>query len=284
MSKSVKNTHRRQMRTVTPIVRSRRFAAGAAVAMGMMATGGSVATADSGADAAPQAEGPASSVIPAASADAVAIPGAQSLAAEGTDTALAPTAGAISVAAPEVLEDDEQDSSETRSEESRSSRSSENRSEDSRSSRSSTRSDRGDDSDDERDGADKKSSSRQKDSEESSSTGGARGSSIVSTARNQLGSRYVLGASSPGRGFDCSGLVHWVYAQHGISTPRTSGQIASAGRWIPRSEARPGDIVVWSGHVGIYAGDGKVIDASGSRRVVMERAIWGSPKGFVTYR
>lgn len=284
MSKSVKNTHRRQMRTVTPIVRSRRFAAGAAVALGMMATGGSVATADSGADAAPQAEGPASSVIPAASADAVTIPGAKSLAAEGADTALVPAAGAISVAAPEVVEDDEQDSSENRSEDSRSSRSSENRSEDSRSSRSSTRSDRGDDSDDERDGADKKSSSRQKDSEESSSTGGARGSSIVSTARNQLGSRYVLGAGSPGRGFDCSGLVQWVYAQHGISTPRTSGQIANGGRWISRSEARPGDIVVWSGHVGIYAGDGKVIDASSSRRVVMERAIWGSPKGYVTYR
>lgn len=271
MSKSVKNTHRRQMRTVTPIVRSRRFAAGAAVALGMMATGGSVATADSGADAAPQAEGPASSVIPAASADAVTIPGAKSLAAEGADTALVPTAGAISVAAPEVVEDDEQDSSE-------------NRSEDSRSSRSSTRSDRSEDSDDERDGADKKSSSRQKDSEESSSTGGARGSSIVSTARNQLGTRYVLGAGSPGRGFDCSGLVQWVYAQHGISTPRTSGQIANGGRWISRSEARPGDIVVWSGHVGIYAGDGKVIDASSSRRVVMERAIWGSPKGYVTYR
>ena len=289
------------MRTVTPVVRSHRFAAGAAVAMGMMATGGSVATADSGADAAPQAEGPASAVIPAASADAVAIPGAQSRVAQGADAALAPTAGTISIAVPEVVAPDEQDddgqaSAETRSDDSRADRSSD------RSARSDRREASDDDRDDsgaasgdnrtgsdrasdaQRDGSDTTSSSDKSGSEESSSTGGARGSSIVSTARKQLGTRYVSGAASPSRGFDCSGLVHWVYAQHGISTPRTSGQIANAGRRISRSEARPGDLVVWPGHIGIYAGDGKVIDASGSRRVVMERSIWGSPTGYVTYR
>lgn len=109
-------------------------------------------------------------------------------------------------------------------------------------------------------------------------------SGLVSTARAQVGTGYTYGGNSPSEGFDCSGLVNYVYAQHGIDLPRTSGGIADGGRWISRSEAKPGDIVVWSGHVAIYAGDGQIIDASGSKRVVTERAIWGSPKGFVTYR
>lgn len=117
-----------------------------------------------------------------------------------------------------------------------------------------------------------------------SSVSSGRSSGLVSTARALTGSGYTWGGSSPSTGFDCSGLVRYVYAQHGISVPRTSGGIASGGRWISESEARPGDIVVWSGHVGIYAGNGTVIDASDSKNVVVERGIWGSPQGFVTYR
>ena len=60
-------------------------------------------------------------------------------------------------------------------------------------------------------------------------------------------------------------------------------QIANGGSWISQSSAQPGDIVVWSGHVAIYAGNGQIIDASGSQQRVVERSIWGNPS-FVTFR
>lgn len=89
-----------------------------------------------------------------------------------------------------------------------------------------------------------------------SSSGG--GSAIVSTAYNYLGVPYVYGGSSP-RGFDCSGLVQYVYRQNGVSLPRTSGAQAGVGRGVSLSNAQPGDIVCYPGHVAIYIGGGKVI-------------------------
>src|SRR5699024_1163679 len=85
-------------------------------------------------------------------------------------------------------------------------------------------------------------------------------------------------------GMDCSGLVNYAYQAAGIDIPRTSSQIANGGRWISQSQAQPGDIVAWPGHVAIYAGNGKIIDASGSKQRVVERSIWRNPTGFVTYR
>lgn len=122
---------------------------------------------------------------------------------------------------------------------------------------------------------------------ESVSTGGtsasSSSSSIVDRARSALGTPYSWGGSSLS-GMDCSGLVNHAYEGSGISMPRTSSQIANAGTWISQSEAQPGDIVVWSGHVAIYAGDNTIIDASGSKQRVVEREIWGNPIGFVTFR
>lgn len=115
-------------------------------------------------------------------------------------------------------------------------------------------------------------------------SGSVSSSSIVERARSVVGTGYTWGGSSPSSGFDCSGLITYAYQGSGLNlNGRTSSQIANGGRYISQSQAQPGDIVVWPGHVAIYAGNGTIIDASNSKRLVLERSIWGNPS-FVTYR
>ena len=92
---------------------------------------------------------------------------------------------------------------------------------------------------------------------------------IVSYARHFIGIPYSYGGSSPGTGFDCSGLVRFVYGHFGIRLPHSSWADLSHGRRISRRSLRPGDLVFFygAGHVGIYVGRGRFIDAphSGAR-------------------
>ena len=87
------------------------------------------------------------------------------------------------------------------------------------------------------------------------------GEKVVEAAKSKIGCAYVHGAAGPDT-FDCSGLTMWCYQQVGISIPHNdTAQKNAAKKVVPVSEARVGDILWNSGHVGIYIGDGKFIHA-----------------------
>ena len=90
-----------------------------------------------------------------------------------------------------------------------------------------------------------------------------RGLRAVRIANRLTGIRYVWGGASPRSGFDCSGLVQYVYGKLGISLPHYTVSQYRQGRSVSRSSLRPGDLVFFYGlgHVGIYAGHGKYIHA-----------------------
>jgi len=98
------------------------------------------------------------------------------------------------------------------------------------------------------------------------------GSSIIAEASKYVGYPYVSGGSSPDTGFDCSGFVSYVYAQFGISLPRSSGAYYNIGTRVDTPQ--PGDIIVTPGHVGIYAGPNLQIDAPTSGKTIQFRGIW----------
>jgi len=93
---------------------------------------------------------------------------------------------------------------------------------------------------------------------------------LVSHARKQVGVRYRYGGSSPQHGFDCSGLVRYVYRQAGIVLPRTTEAMSETGLALRKSELEPGDLVFFDtrrkpfSHVGIYIGQQRFIHAPAS--------------------
>lgn len=96
----------------------------------------------------------------------------------------------------------------------------------------------------------------------SSSSGSSKGQEIASFATQFVGNPYVAGGTSLTNGADCSGFTQAVYSNFGISLPRTSGSQAMCGTAVDYSEAAPGDIIYYGGHVGIYIGNGLIVHAS----------------------
>ncbi len=98
-----------------------------------------------------------------------------------------------------------------------------------------------------------------------SSSGGGKGQDIANFACKYIGNPYVAGGTSLTNGADCSGFVMAVYQNFGISLPRSSYAQSTAGRGVSYSEARPGDVIYYGGHVGIYIGNGQIVHASTER-------------------
>ena len=105
---------------------------------------------------------------------------------------------------------------------------------------------------------------------------------IINAAKSQLGVPYVWGGETPGQGFDCSGLAQWSYAQAGLSIPRTSEEQWAAMQQVSQAQAVPGDLVFFDtpgdsqappNHVGIYIGNGLMIDAPYTGTVVRYDSI-----------
>lgn len=98
---------------------------------------------------------------------------------------------------------------------------------------------------------------------------------VVAFARAQVGHSYRFGSAGPGA-FDCSGLVMMAYRRAGVRLPHSAAAIAGRAHPVSRASARPGDIVVGSGHVGIYMGRGMMIDAGNPRAGVSYRRMYAS--------
>ena len=96
----------------------------------------------------------------------------------------------------------------------------------------------------------------------SSSGGSSKGQEIAIFACQFVGNPYVPGGTSLTEGADCSGFTMAVYNNFGLSLPRSSYAQAGYGREVSYSEAQPGDIIYYGGHVGIYIGNGLIVHAS----------------------
>jgi cell wall-associated NlpC family hydrolase len=109
------------------------------------------------------------------------------------------------------------------------------------------------------------------------SSGSASGRAVANFACQFVGNPYVYGGTSLTNGADCSGFVMSVYANFGVSLPHSSSALRSVGYGVSLADAQPGDIICYSGHVGIYVGNNTIVHASTARTGIK----YTSP---VTYR
>ena len=107
-------------------------------------------------------------------------------------------------------------------------------------------------------------SEQSSDSDSSSSSSSGSGSSVVDFATQFVGNPYVWGGTSLTGGADCSGFTQSVYANFGVSLPRTSYEQQYAGTEVSYADAQPGDLICYGGHVAIYMGNGRIVHASNS--------------------
>lgn len=105
-------------------------------------------------------------------------------------------------------------------------------------------------------------------------------SPVIDLAQQHLGVPYVWGGESPS-GFDCSGLIQYVYRQLGVSLPRVAADQARVGQPVASlADAVPGDLVAFNDpvdHIGIYAGNGLMVVAPKAGDVVKVQAIYKEP-------
>lgn len=91
------------------------------------------------------------------------------------------------------------------------------------------------------------------------------GKKIAKYGLQFVGNPYVLGGTSLTKGADCSGFTYKIYQDFGYSIPRTSTQQRSAGKEVDYANAQPGDLICYSGHVGMYIGGGMIVHASNKK-------------------
>lgn len=108
----------------------------------------------------------------------------------------------------------------------------------------------------------------------------ANGSAIAELASRYVGVPYLWGGTTPA-GFDCSGYTSYVYAQVGITLPRTSSAQREVGTVVSRADAQPGDLIWSPGHIAIYAGGDLQVDAPRPGQTIQIRSIWQSNPTFI---
>ncbi|MGL4172989.1 MAG: C40 family peptidase [Actinomycetota bacterium] len=102
------------------------------------------------------------------------------------------------------------------------------------------------------------------------------GATVLEIAARYQGVPYLYGGTDPSSGLDCSAYTQLVFRQVGISLARTSDQQRGAVRFISRSEAQPGDLVFFPGHVGIYAGNGMMWHSPKPGQSVKKAEVYSS--------